>query len=183
MVVCKKNGTAINKWKSLGSSGRRGVFSKYGHQNYPVAIKCFFYLLWLFWPSDAIWWHRPGSKNVKGILNFFLPCFLLKLSLIQWHHMNMMASQFTGKSTGFFQKLFQINNKDNIKAMVCALLALCIGNPQVTSGFPPQKSSNSEGIFMLWYHHCLKCTMPWPYQTKVCLCSVSEICCWAHFTK
>ena len=40
----------------------------------------------------------------------------------------------------------QANNKHE----VCALLALCIGNPQVTSQFPVQGASNVENLFMSW---------------------------------
>ena len=33
------------------------------------------------------------------------------------------------------------------------ILALCEGNPPVTGGFPSQRASNLESIFMLWHHH------------------------------
>ena len=34
-----------------------------------------------------------------------------------------------------------------------ALLALCEGNPLLTSGFPSQRASNVESMSMLWHHH------------------------------
>ena len=38
------------------------------------------------------------------------------------------------------------------REMISALLALCVGNPLVTSGFPSQRASNAElSLFLCWY--------------------------------
>ena len=49
-----------------------------------------------------------------------------------------------------FSGLLRLTRKKNFKD---ALLALCEGNPPVTGGFPSERASNAESIFISWRHH------------------------------
>ena len=64
--------------------------------------------------------------------------------------MNVIVSQITGNLTvcptlcsGYQQSKHQRST----------LLALCEGNPPVTGGFPSQRASNAESVFMPWCCH------------------------------
>ena len=57
-----------------------------------------------------------------------------------------------------------------------ALLAFVRGNPPVNSGFPTQRASNAENVYMLWHlhatthfekTHCEKMVIPWPARIMV----------------
>ena len=51
----------------------------------------------------------------------------------------------------FFQQIVWTNNKTKHQRSV--LLALFEGYLPMTSGFPSQRASNVESIYMSWYHH------------------------------
>ena len=59
-------------------------------------------------------------------------------------YMSVMASQFTDNSI-VLQQFIQSNNKGNHQRS--AKLAVCEGNPPVTSGFPSQMASHVGSIF------------------------------------
>ena len=54
---------------------------------------------------------------------------------------------FRSQSMHIFSLQWQIKHKSS------ALLALCEGNPPVTGGFPSQRASNIDRMFMSWHHH------------------------------
>ena len=72
-------------------------------------------------------WRRPGNKPLSETINFSLPTHIC-VARPQW------------------VKTWRCNNME----MHSALLALCEGNPPVTSSFPSQWATNVELIYFLW---------------------------------
>ena len=64
--------------------------------------------------------------------------------------MNAMASQITSISI-VCPRFIQVQIKENIKKP--CVTGLFEGNPPVTSGFPSQRTSNTENVSIWWHHH------------------------------
>ena len=70
----------------------------------------------------------------------------------KWFHMSIMAPGITESPAGISIN-FLFNSLWSRKHQSSTLLALCEGNPLVSSGFPSQRASNMESISMSWRHH------------------------------
>ena len=68
-----------------------------------------------------------------------------KISL-QWPHIGIMPSQITGCLTLYSGQL-------QIQQNFALFYFYCAGNPLFNSGFPSQRASNVESIFMAWHCH------------------------------
>ena len=69
-----------------------------------------------------------------------------------------------------FNHLFRLKTKEHQRS---ALLALCGGNPPLTSGFPSQRASNTENVSIWWRHNVLICSIkisPGMGVVKISLC-------------
>ena len=67
----------------------------------------------------------------------------------QLHHISVMATQITCKSTFFNILLRQMTNQS------FTLMALHEGNPLVIRGFSSQKVTDVESVPMSWRHHTI----------------------------
>ena len=83
---------------------------------------------------NHLWWYKPKIHT----------------TVLLWSHMSIMASQITSHSVIYSTPCL---GKHQTKHERSASLTLCEGNPPVIGGFPSQRASNTESIFMLWQHH------------------------------
>ena len=100
------------------------------------------------------WWRR-GNKfrlilisNDRGVTSFFM-------LIHQNNHytdviISAMASQITGVCIVYSTVCSGANQT---KHRILPVTGLCEGNPPVTGGFPSQRASNAENIFIWWRHH------------------------------
>ena len=95
--------------------------------------------------------------------------------------MSAMASQITSVSICLHGHLFRRRSKKTSKLRVTGL---CEGNPPVTGGFPSQRASNAENVYISWCHHVLRVicriltVLYWACNTNanVILCTVGVLC-------
>ena len=68
---------------------------------------------------------------------------------IHWCHMSVMVSEINQNLTVCSTACpgQQQSNHQN-----STLLALCMGNPPVTGGFPTQRAKNTQSVYMSWIH-------------------------------
>ena len=78
--------------------------------------------------------------------------FLLNCYVLQWRHNERDGVSNHRHLDGSPNRLFRRKSKTTSKLRVTGL---CEGNPPVTGGFPSQKASNAENVYILWcYHVC-----------------------------
>ena len=75
-------------------------------------------------------------------------CLLYFPITVTSHHLHGVSNHrpFVCLFNGLLRLTWNKNFKD-------ALLALCEGNLPVTGGFPSERASNAENIFISWRHH------------------------------
>ena len=71
--------------------------------------------------------------------------------------MSMMASQ----TTGFSIVCSAVCSGTDQRQPKLSITGLCEGNPPVTGGFPSQRASNRENVFIWWRHH-----VAWQWQVQ-----------------
>ena len=96
------------------------------------------------WPSYSTVWHNTIQCGVDkyGIL-----------SPLHWRHNERHNVSTHRQVDCLLNRLIRLTSKDlkwNIRANVTGLLW---GNPPVTGGFPSQRASNAETVFIWWRHH------------------------------
>ena len=89
---------------------------------------------------DKISFKSPRDQWVNDIIS------TSRHLILQWHHMNIKAFLILL----LVQKLIQLQQRNHQST---TLLVLCAGNPLISNGFPVQRASNQENVFMSWYHH------------------------------
>ena len=106
---------------------------------------------------------RRGPNIMHKILCFglFVTCLgviWLRLASLEWRHMSVMASEITDHDCAC--STLWLESKEHHKS---ALLALCEGNPQVTSEFLSQRACDVENVS--WHHHVVRASevISWSY--------------------
>ena len=107
------------------------------------------YQLWRHRNGDWLpWTWKYISQYTEGPYNTNITWF--SLSALDWTPMNVKSSQVTGC---LFNCMF---SKQHCKHQSSKLLALCEGNPSLTSRFPSWKARNTERVSLLGHHHGIK---------------------------
>ena len=106
----------------------------YFPSNYNSLIKIIFPL------SETIRKHKQNANMNFNLCYFHNSChaFRTKIKYQPYHCL--------------LNRLFGRRSKKTPKLRVTGL---CAGNSPGTGGFPPQKASNAENVFILWRHHAL----------------------------
>ena len=76
---------------------------------------------------------------------------------LQWCHLSIMASQITSNSTVCSTVCSGLHQRKHQSSL---LLAVSEGKPLVTGGFPSQRASNMEKVFMLGHDHAMIIKVP-----------------------
>ena len=93
------------------------------------------------WPdvtSLLCFWHSIWQTRFNKSYNNWRVSIIMKS--YEWYYWQLNC---------LFNSLYRLTKKT---LKLCKLLALCEGNPLVTSGFPSQRASNIENFFMSWRH-------------------------------
>ena len=88
-----------------------------------------------------------GSTRNQGYCSG--TCTSTRLSL-QWRHNERDGDSNHRRLHCLPNRLFRRTSKTTSKLRVTGL---CEGNPPVPGGFPSQRASNTENIFIRWRHH------------------------------
>ena len=123
-------------------------------------------------PSRSVWRHCNGFVSVilqtLPIVASSLPSFhIVHYSFVTWAWwclkslaIRLFVQNFVqnnNKGTRLsVQKLVQCNSKGTSKFHITGLWE---GNPTVTGGFPSQRISNAETVFMSWRHNETGCSI------------------------
>ena len=94
----------------------------------------------------------PSADNLEKKSTWLQECFFI-YSLGHFHYNDLDWVSWHLKSPALDCFLNSCSGKHGRKTSKPVLLAFCDGNPPVTSGFPSQRSSNAESVFMSWHHH------------------------------
>ena len=95
----------------------------------------------VFWPNMRI-----CSECLKWILDRH------SSNSLQWHHNECDDVSNHQHCECLLNPLFRPRSKKTVKLHITGL---CEGNPPVTGGFPSQRASNAENVFIWWHHHVM----------------------------
>ena len=105
---------------------------------------------------------------LSGYFRYYAYDFALISELLQWLHMNGMASQIPGNST-----VYSVTCSGSLhKTQNSALPNICEGNPSATDWISSQKSSNVENVSTPWRYRDVNGLYSCPcrvYYIKCCL--------------